>query len=251
MSGKISGIIIAKNEEDLIADAIDSLNFCDEVIVIDNNSSDRTSEVSQRLGASVFSKDTDDFSKLREFGLEKAEGEWIFYLDADERAVKRLGEEIKYRITLPDFVAYRVPRKNYYLGKNEWPKVEYLERLFKNDALKGWSGKLHESPQVEGKIGKLENPIIHFTHRDLSSMLNKTIVWSDIEAKTRFEMKHPKMSLWRFPRVMVPTFFNYYFKQGGYKLGTAGLIESIFQAYSTFITYAKLWELQETVIERK
>lgn len=243
---KISGIIIAKNEEEMIADAIDSLKFCDEVIVIDNASNDRTAEVSERLGAKVFEEKIEDFSKLREFGLEKAEGDWIFYLDADERADKSLGEEIKYRITLPGFVAYKVPRLNYYLGKNKWPKSEYLERLFKKEELKGWYGKLHESPKIEGKIGKLENPIIHYTHRDLTSMLDKTIVWSDIEAKTRFEGKHPKMSIWRFPRVMIPTFVNYYFRQGGYKLGTAGLIESIFQTYSIFVTYAKLWELQNS-----
>ena len=241
---KISGIIIAKNEENLIADAIESLKFCDEIVVIDNGSEDRTTHVAKKIGAKVFEIKTQDFSQLRELGMEKAGGEWIFYLDADERVSNDLAQEIKYRVTLTEFSAYKLPRMNYYLGKNLWPKVEYLERLFEKKSLKGWSGKLHESPEFEGKVGKLENPIVHFTHRDLESMLNKTISWSDIEAATRFEKKHPRISWWRFPRVMIPTFFRYFLREGGYKLGVAGLVESMFQTFSVFVTYAKLWEKQ-------
>ena len=241
---KISGIIIAKNEENLIADAIESLKFCDEIVVIDNGSEDRTTDVAKKIGAKVFEIKTQDFSQLRELGMEKAGGEWIFYLDADERVSNELAQEIKYRVTLTEFSAYKLPRMNYYLGKNLWPKVEYLERLFEKKSLKGWSGKLHESPEFEGKAGKLENPMVHFTHRDLESMLNKTISWSDIEAATRFEKKHPRISWWRFPRVMIPTFFRYFLREGGYKLGVAGLVESMFQTFSVFVTYAKLWEKQ-------
>ena len=247
----VSGIIIAKNEENMIADAIDSLSFCDEIIVVDNGSTDRTPEISEKLNCKVYKKTTDDFSELRDYGKELAKSEWILYLDADERISARLKEEIKYRISLNDFIAFRIPRKNFYLGHSEWPKIEYMERLFKKSLLKGWEGKLHESPIVEGKIGVLENSIAHYTHRDLTSMLNKTISWSDLEAQARILANHPKMSWWRFPRVMIPTFFNYYVKQKGFKLGTAGLIESIFQTYSVFITYAKLWEQQEEKLGKK
>ena len=76
-------------------------------------------------------------------------------------------------------------------------------------------------------------------------MLNKTIEWSETEANLRFSNNHPKMSWWRFPRVMFSAFFNSYLKQGGYKAGTVGIIESIYQAFSIFITYAKLWEKQQ------
>ena len=144
-------------------------------------------------------------------------------------------------------MAFRVRRKNYYLGsskKNEWPYIEKLERVFKKGSLKKWRGKLHESPVVEGEVGDLENFLLHFTHRNLTQMLDKTIEWSEIEAETRFKNNHPEMSWWRFPRVMIRAFFDSYFKQGGYKIGTAGLIESIYQSFSIFITYAKLWEKQ-------
>ncbi len=75
-------------------------------------------------------------------------------------------------------------------------------------------------------------------------MLNKTIEWSNEEAMARLESNHPKMTWWRFPRVMITAFLGYYVKQGGWKVGTAGLIESIYQSFSAFVTYARLWELQ-------
>lgn len=125
-----------------------------------------------------------------------------------------------------------------------WPKIEMLERLFRTSQLKGWHGKLHETPDVNGVVGELHAPLFHYTHRDLSSMVEKTNTWSEVEAKLRLDANHPKMTWWRFPRVMLSAFYDSYIKQKGYKAGTAGLIESIYQGFSMFITYAKLWELQ-------
>ncbi len=76
-------------------------------------------------------------------------------------------------------------------------------------------------------------------------MVNKTNTWSDTEAKLRLEAKHPQITWWRFPRVMTTAFVDSFFRQKGYKAGTAGIIESIYQSFSMFITYAKLWEMQE------
>ena len=248
---KISGVILAKNEEDMIADCLDSLMFCDEIIVVDNKSEDRTAEIARRMGAKVFEYSSEDFSELRNFGLEKARGEWILYVDADERATKELASSIKYQVSsmAPNKLsAFRIRRKNFYFGtskKNEWPYMENLERLFKKEFLKGWKGKLHESPIVDGEIGVLDGLLLHYTHRDLSSMLKKTIEWSKIEAELRFKSNHPKMSAWRFLRIMLTAFWDSYIKQGGWKVGTIGLIESIYQSFSIFITYARLWEMQE------
>ena len=76
-------------------------------------------------------------------------------------------------------------------------------------------------------------------------MVNKTLEWSKIEAELRFNSNHPKMVWWRFPRVMTTAFLNSYVKQGGYKVGTVGIIESVYQSFSMFITYARLWEMQK------
>jgi glycosyltransferase involved in cell wall biosynthesis len=249
---KISAIIIAKNEENMIADCLDSVSFCDEIIVVDGGSEDRTVEIAKRMGAKVYLLETNDFSKLRNFGLERARGEWLLYVDADERVDKVLKEEISHLISFSDrrekLNSYFLKRKNFYLGtsaKNEWPYIEKLERLFKKDDLKGWRGELHESPIIRGKIGELDGYLLHYTHRDLTLMLNKTIEWSKIEAQLRFKSGHPQMVWWRFLRVMITVFFDWYIRQKGFKLGTIGLIESLYQMFSMFVTYARLWEKQQ------
>ena len=81
-------------------------------------------------------------------------------------------------------------------------------------------------------------------------MLNKTIEWSKIEAELRFKSDHPKMTWWRFPRVMIKAFINSYITQGGWKAGATGIVEGTYQAFSIFITYARLCELQEKVMKK-
>lgn len=242
----ISVIIIAKNEEKMIKECLASVSFCNEIVVIDNGSQDQTLEISKKMGAKVFEYKSKDFSDLRNFGASKATMDWILYVDADERVTPSLREEIKSQIInhKSQITAYKIKRKNFYLGNYEWPYVEKIERLFKKKSLAGWEGSLHESPIIDGRIGELENFLTHYTHKDLSSMVEKTLEWSKIEAELRFEANHPKMIWWRFPRVMIPAFINSYIIQGGWKVGTAGLVESIYQVFSIFITYARLWELQ-------
>lgn len=242
---KISAVIIAKNEEEMIRDALESLSFCDEIIVVSNDSTDKTKEISEKY-AKIYDFKSNDFSELRNFGLSKVTNEYVLYLDADERISSELKKSIQDVLSSSsDFAAFKLSRKNYYLGKNEWPYIEKIERLFKKEKLSRWVGELHESPIVEGKIGELEGFIFHFTHRDLESMLDKTIKWSTTESLLRYNSNHPQMSWWRFPRVMISAFLGSYIKQRGYKAGAVGLIESMYQAFSAFVTYAKLWELQK------
>jgi glycosyltransferase involved in cell wall biosynthesis len=249
----LSAIIIAKNEEDMLADCIDSLSFCDEIIVIDNKSTDRTAELARHLGAKIFFYTSDNFSDLRNFGLKKAKSKWVLYIDADERVSPELKESIFLAIQkdTSKTVAYRLQRKNYYFNNYEWPYIEKLERLFKKNALEAWIGVVHETPKVKGKIGLLyalpdgkQVFLLHYTHRDLTSMVEKTIEWSNFEATLRFQAGHPTMSWWRFFRVMITAFYRSYVKQQGWRLGIAGLVESMYQSFSMFITYARLWEMQ-------
>lgn len=244
---KISAIILTKNSEQMLADCIDSVSFCDEIIIVDDNSTDRTPDLAKHLGARVFNYKSDSFAKKRNFGLEKAKYKWVIYIDDDERVSKDLESNIKDQIlskTKNEFSAYKIKRKNFYLGNHEWPQIENHLRLFSKSSLKEWKGALHETPIVEGEVSELDGFLLHYTHRDLSSMVKKTIEWSKIEAELRFKANHPKMSAWRFFRVMLTAFYGSYIKQKGYKAGTAGLIESMYQSFSMFITYARLWELQ-------
>ena len=251
---RLSVIIISKDAENERADALSSVDFADEVIVVDSGSEDRTVDVAKRMGALVFEYNAKDFSDGRNFGLKQAKGEWILYIDTDERVSSELAINIKHKITSPinqNIVAYRVSRKNFYFGNHQWPYIEHLERLFRRDKLEGWYGRLHESPRVKGNIGVLEGYLLHYTHRNLTSMVSKTIEWSKIEAELRFKSGHPKMNWWRFPRVMLTVFFDSYIRQGGWRVGTAGLVESMYQSFSIFITYARLWEMQQEINKNK
>src|SRR3989344_380162 len=243
----LSCLILAKNEAEMIGDCIESLRALEpkEIIVIDDNSSDETVSIAQYKKATVITHQKENFAEARDFAKSKARGEWLFYIDSDERMMPELAQEIKTLLTNnPLWDAGRINRVNYYLGKR-WPTVEKMVRLFRKTKLKEWYGKLHESPVVNETIYELSGSIKHYTHPTLSERVESTITWSEIKAKSRFANNHPPVSWWRIPRVMLPVFFDYYIKQGGWKVGTLGLIESMYQTFSIFITYARLWELQQ------
>lgn len=244
---KVSAIILTKNAEELIADCIDSVSFCDEIIIIDDNSTDRTPDLAKHMGAHVFVDESKSFAEKRNFGLKKAKGRWVLYIDSDERVSPELKSNIEKIVKQErsSVSAYRIKRKNFYFGNHEWPYIETLERLFKKTKLQEWYGDLHETAKVDGSVEEIDDGfILHYTHRDLTSMVDKTNKWSEMEANLRLQANHPKMSGWRFFRVMTTGFYDSYIKQEGWRAGTAGLVESLFQSFSMFITYAKLWEKQ-------
>ena len=251
---KISAIILTKNDQTRIKECLESVSWADEIIVVDNESIDNTVNIARGMGASVVSEKVSiDFAKLRNIGKEKTTGDFILYVDSDERVTEELKREIQEVIKTynpaRDPVAYFISRKNYYLGRL-WPYRDRMERFFWKRGLIEWEGKLHESPKVSGKVGQLKHPLLHFTHRTLEEMLEKTNQWSEIEADLRLRSGHPPIVFWRLIRVIASAFFDSFIKQGGWRAGVTGWIESIFQSYSAFITYAKLWEKQQAASGR-
>ena len=241
---KLSAVILTKNEEEMIKDCLESVRFVDEIIIIDANSSDKTREIAQKYTPNIYIYPPPGFADHRNFGLEKSHWQWILYLDADERVTPGLKREVLNLVNSnTDSNGFFVKRDNFYLGK-KWPSQDKIQRLFRKEKFIKWLGELHETPQIKGGYGILENPLIHITHRNLSQMLKKTIEWSSIEAKLRFDAHHPKVTWWRLLRVMTTEFWNYYVKQRGFRAGTVGIIESLYQSFSIFITYVKLYELQ-------
>ncbi len=245
---KLTTIILTLNDESRIADCIDSVSFSDEIVVIDGGSTDRTVEIANHIGAKAFLDKNTSFAQKRNTGREKANGEWLLYVDSDERISLELKDAIMGVLRRKEnaFVAYKLKRKNFYLGNNEWPYQEEIFRLFRKDCHLRWSGVLHETAKVTGEVGLLDGYVLHYTHRNLTDMVTKTNIWSDTEAQLRLSTNHPQMTWWRFPRVMLAAFYDSYVRQKGYKAGTMGLIESMYQAFSIFITYAKLWEKQNS-----
>jgi glycosyltransferase involved in cell wall biosynthesis len=245
---KISAIIIAKNEEEKIGECLESVSWVDEIVVVDNGSDDNTIQISEEHNAVVLNKPTGTYKDLRNFGLEKAKGKWILYIDADERVTPLLVSEIQKLLAgSQEHNAYAIPRRNIVLNKEMkhgglWP--DYVKRLFLKEKLSKWKGDLHEEPIFEGDLGHLKSPFVHIKHDNLYDMVEKTNKWSLVEAKMLLDANHPKMSWWRFIRVILTEAWYRLIRLGGYKDGVEGFIYSIYQSWSKFITYAKLWELQ-------
>jgi len=247
----ISVLVLAKEEEETIKACLESAKWADEIVVLDNNSKDKTLEIAKTYTKKIFQKEFQGFDKERNFLKDKASGEWVLYLDADERITAQLRHEISSLITnyQSPINAYAIPRKNILLGKWQkfggfWP--DYQIRLFKKDKLLYWQGALHEQPKFDGELGYLKNPILHLSHRNLEQMMKKTVNWSKIEAKLRLEAGHPKISGWRLVRVVLTEFYDRLVKKQGFKDGTEGWLEAIYQSFSVFITYGRLWEMQRS-----
>jgi len=241
----LSAVVLAKNESERIGMCLDALAFCDEILVVDNDSSDNTVSVSREHGAKVIRFHSEDFATLRNEALRHVKGDWIIYVDADEVVGKKLSLQIRKTIdSSGQGSAYFIYRINYYLGVR-WPGGEWMLRLFRRDALVRWEGKLHETAVTKGKTRRLKGELRHDTHRSLSEMVAKTNSWSETEAALRMSAHHPRITWWRLLRVTLTGFWNSFVRQGGWRAGTVGWIESMYQGFSLFVTYAKLWEMQE------
>lgn len=243
----ITAIVLVKNEEALLPTCLTSLSWADEIVVVDNGSTDTSVRIAKKYNANIIADTSPDFSHLRELGMKKATGSWLLYIDADEEVTPVLKKEILAIMSLWNSTkpaSYTIKRKNYYLG-HPWPYEDGMMRLFKKEYLSGWQGSLHETAMAQGRVGTLKHLLIHRTHRTLEEMVAKTNVWSEEEAALRFAANHPPIVAWRLMRVMATGFWNSFVTQGGWRAGAVGWIESIYQAFSMFITYAKLWELQQ------
>ena len=249
---KISGIVIAKNEEVDLPDCLESLVWVDELVVVDNDSIDETAKIAKKYKAKIFSykkeASTGKFSAIRNYAALKSSGDWLLYIDADERVGRKLKEEIQKTIKeRHDNNAYAIPRKNILLGKEMkyggW-SPDYVLRLIKKSSLDGWEGELHEQPKITGSVGKLTERFTHITHTNLHEMLEKTNKWSEIEARLLYDSKHPRMNIFRFATAGLREFWYRGVRKMGFLDGSVGIIEIIYQTYSRLITYSKLWEMQ-------
>jgi glycosyltransferase involved in cell wall biosynthesis len=245
---KLTVVVIARNEEDKIEDCLKSVKWATQIVVIDNASTDKTAEIAKKHKARVV-KTTDEltlnYAELRNLGLEEAKEDWILYIDADERVTPELKRELQELVSGKS--VYAIPRKNIILGREMkhggwWP--DYVKRLYKKNKLKGWTGELHEEPEFDGEMGHLTNPLVHHKHDKLSEMVTKTNKWSEKEAKLLLDAGHPRMSWWRFFRIMTTELWYRLIIKRAFLDGVEGVIYAIYLMWSKFITYGKLWEMQ-------
>ena len=246
---KLSVVVITKNEEDRIKVCLESVKWADEIIVLDNRSDDTTLTIARKYTDKVFTVDLQDFAAWRNYALEKVSGDWVLFIDPDERVLEPLKKEIEVMISLSDYSAYAISRKNIIFGQDVkngpfWP--DWVIRLLKKEDFEGWVGKIHEYPKFKGKLGYSKNSFLHLTHRDLDQVVLKSLEWSKIDARLRFESNHPKMSGLRFIRILISELFNQLILRKGFFGGTVGVIDAILQTFSMFMSFVRLWQMQQS-----
>lgn len=248
---KISAVVIAKDEEKKIGECFESLGWADEILLVDSGSKDKTVEIAKSFGVKVVKFGGGNYSKWRNKGSEESEGEWILYVDADERVTPLLRKEIlsiiNSKLSILNYSAYAIPRRNFILGSELkhggwWP--DYAKRLFYKPQFKSWKGDLHEEPEYEGQLGHLKNPLIHLKHDNFEDMVDKTNKWSEIEAKLMFEAQHPPMNALKFFSAGFREFWLRMVRHLAFLDGPKGVMYALYQVYSRLISYAKLWERQ-------
>lgn len=249
---KISAIILAKNEEKNISECIKCLSFCDEIIVIDDDSTDKTAEIAQKHKAKVISRPLKgNFSQQRNFSMTKAKYDWVFFVDADERVSPILQKEIIEKIKKPVADAYYLRRLDFMWGKilkhGETGSL-YLLRLARKD--KGaWVGAVHESWITSGTTAELENPLLHYPHVNTREFLKEINFYSTIRAKELFEQG--KRTSWIqiifYPKAK---FIQNYFLRLGFLDGNAGLVFALLMSFHSFLVRGKLWQLQNKTTKK-
>lgn len=244
----LSVAVITKNESDKIKACLESVKWVDEIIIIDNGSQDDTLKIAREYTEKIFKANTQDFASLRNLAMEKSLGDWVLFVDADERVLKPLKEEIEVMVTLSDYSAYAISRRNIIFGQEVrygsfWP--DWVIRLLKRQDFEGWVGKVHEYPKFKGVLGYSKSSLLHLTHRNIDQIILKSLEWSKIDAKLRLDSKHPKMSGWRFLRILITEIINQGILRKGFLNGTVGVMDSILQTFSMMMSYVRLWETQQ------
>lgn len=241
----LTGVVLTKNEEARIGECLDSLSFCDELIVIDDYSQDKTVAIAEKKKAKVFQRHLrDDFSSQRNFALTKAKKGWVFFVDADEKVSVRLQKEIQKVIQSVTFSGYYLKRQDIFLGKplhfGETAKVNFL-RLGQRDA-GFWQGDVHEVWQINGSKGKIFNPLVHFSHPNLTGFLEKINFYSTLRAQSLFEERKTSglRDIILYP---VAKFIQDYFFFLGFLDGMPGLIMALMMSWHSFLSRGKLYLL--------
>jgi len=244
----VTATVITKNEADSIADALTSLAWADEIVVVDAESTDETVAIARQFTDRVCVRPWTGYVDQKNHAAGLATHDWIFSLDADERVPEELVAEIRGLLASePKVHGFRMPRVSFYLGR--WMRTtdmypDYQLRLYDRRHAH-WEGvHVHESVKVTtGLVGHLRSELQHYPYKDLSEHLIRMDRYTTLAARQMFEKgkRATRVELLFHPAV---AFVRNYLLKGGFRDGKPGLIVSLVNSYYVMLKFAKLWELQ-------
>ena len=251
----LSITIIGHNEVEHLRELLPQLKWADEIVYVDCESHDGSLEVARETGCRVYSRlNNTNLNVNKSYAMEQASGDWVFYVDPDERIPKILVLEIEKVIQATTNSAFKLKRRNHYFGKwlrhgSQYPDTQL--RLFRTDSAHFPNQHVHEKLVVEGSIGKLENDMLHFPYLNISQFLSKFDFYTSVEAgylRDSGVQITTVNSLRFFLLKPISRFLRRYFLKGGFRDGLPGLFCVIFDALNFVVRYFKLWELTQNPV---
>jgi len=248
----LSITIIGHNEIEHLRELLPQLKWADEIVYVDCESHDGSLEVAREADCRVYSRPNNtNLNVNKSYAMEQANGDWVFYVDPDERIPEILVSEIEKVIQDTTNSAFKLNRRNHYFGNwlrhgSQYPDTQL--RLFRKDSAHFPNRHVHEKLVVEGSIGKLNNDMLHFPYLNISQFLSKFDFYTRVEAGYLRDsgVRITAGNSLRF-LVLKPfsRFFRRYFLKGGFRDGLPGLFCAIFDALNFVVRYFKLWELTQ------
>lgn len=244
-----SAVILTKNEEGNIRECLESLKWCDEIIVIDDYSEDRTVEMAKKHGAEVYKHAlNNNFASQRNFGLEKARGEWVFFVDADERVSEALASEVSSIVNreLSTHKGFYLRRRDFMWGRElkhgETGTVRLLRLGRKGTGV--WKRAIHEIWDIKGPLSALENPLMHYPHQTLREFIADVDWMSTLHAQEN-RKEEKKSSLLKIVLMPKLKFFDSWILKKGFLDGTPGFLAAMMMSLHSFLAWSKLWLAQK------
>lgn len=242
----VSAVVVTLNEEEVIESCLQTLSWCDEIILVDNDSEDQTVDIARNYVDEVYVYEERHGygDPLKEYGVQKANSDWIFIIDADELVPKSLAVRLLQIVEKDEYDVVRIPFKHYSIGKwidgaGWWPS--HHPRLFKRDEITV-SDEIHGYLHVHDRADVLKlpssekNAVIHFNHIDIEDKLNRINMYTSVEAR------QGSFSLLRLLYAPLFEFFRRLVYLRGYRVGIHGLLLSALQAWYKFLAEIKRWE---------
>ncbi len=250
---KLSAVVMTFNEESNIERCLSSLDFADEIIVLDSFSTDRTVEIAKRFTDKVSQREFTTPSEQRAASVELSANEWVLVVDADEVVTSELAGQIRTAVESGKYDAYRVPRINYFLGKRirhcGW-YPDYVTRLMRKSKTTFPYRVLHEAPEIDGRIGTLTGHFIHYSYTNFNQLVAKTVTYARGAAKQKIiEGRRFQLSKLVFAPGLI--FIKKYIIKQGFRDGIRGFLIATMQQIGTFLRYAMLWDMTRNKGEDK
>lgn len=235
---KLTVIIPTYNEEAYLGDALFSVAFADEIIVVDSFSTDKTPLIAKAGATKLLNRQFDNFSNQKNYALQYATHEWVLFLDADERVTHSLEAEILATIKNPKHAGYKINFPHFYMNRFLYHHSDNVLRLVKREGAH-FTGTVHEKLHCVGSIGKLINKMLHFTYKGLDNYITKKESYAWFQAENLFAKNKRTTWIHLFFKPWY-RFFSTIVLKGGYRDGIPGLAVATVDAYGVFQRYAKL-----------